>query len=122
MTKTMPQEIEVWYLIPAIRKEIARIFVKEHNLSQKETSNILGVTEAAISQYLKSKRASKLKFSKKEIYQIKKTAEKIMKDKDNVVDYVYKLCNDFRNSGIMCRIHMKHDKSITKGCKACMEN
>ena len=63
MQETMPQEIEVRYILPAIRRELARIFIQEHNLSQKEAANVLGLTEAAISQYLHYKRAKEVVFS-----------------------------------------------------------
>ena len=41
MQETMPQEIEVRYILPAIRRELARVFIEEHKLSQKETAKIL---------------------------------------------------------------------------------
>jgi hypothetical protein len=46
----MPQEIEVWYIIPAIRKELAKRLVQHHEVAQKDVAELLGVTEAAISQ------------------------------------------------------------------------
>ena len=48
----MPQEIEVWYVIPAIRKQLAKALVGEHKLPQKQVADIMGVSSAAISQYL----------------------------------------------------------------------
>ncbi|PJC44447.1 transcriptional regulator, partial [Candidatus Pacearchaeota archaeon CG_4_9_14_0_2_um_filter_39_13] len=30
---TLPQEIEVWYIIPAIRREMAMCFSREHKIS-----------------------------------------------------------------------------------------
>ena len=62
MSKVMPQEIEVWYLIPALRREFTRIFIKDYGLTQKQTADILGITEAAISQYLRLKIANQIKF------------------------------------------------------------
>ena len=41
MSKTMPQEIEVWYLIPAIRREVANVLIAEHKLKQKMIAVIL---------------------------------------------------------------------------------
>src|SRR3989338_7122887 len=76
MQETMPQEIEVRYIIPAIRRELASIFIKEHKLNQKEAAKLLGLTEAAISQYQHSKRAKEVVFSEDIIYEIRKSAEK----------------------------------------------
>ena len=50
----MPQEIEVWYLIPALRRELANIFIKNYNLNQKETAKILGITRATLYEKLKN--------------------------------------------------------------------
>ena len=56
----LPQEIEVWYIIPAIRKALAEQLVKKHKLTLEKTGNILGVSKAAVSQYLSKKRATKI--------------------------------------------------------------
>ena len=58
----LPQEIEVWYMLPAIRKEFALTLIR-HELSQKEVAKLLGVTEAAVSQYKSEKRAHGLEFN-----------------------------------------------------------
>ena len=47
-----PQEIEVWYILPAIRKELV-VVLKESGLTQRKIAGMLKVTEAAISQYSK---------------------------------------------------------------------
>jgi predicted transcriptional regulator len=117
----MPQELEVWYLIPAIRKELAKIFVKEYKLNQKQVSKILGVTESAVSQYLKSKRANELKFSKTELDKVKKTAEKIIKDEKNVSKYLFELTMGLRGMDSLCKLHRKQDKNLSVNCKICMK-
>jgi predicted transcriptional regulator len=55
------QELEVWYLLPAVRKELAKI-MKEKGLTQAKIAKLLGITEAAVSQYIKSKRAKDVHF------------------------------------------------------------
>ncbi len=51
-----PCETIIWKSLPCIRRELAMLLVKEHGLSQKEAASRLGVTEAAVSQYLSGKR------------------------------------------------------------------
>jgi hypothetical protein len=51
-----PCESAVKYKVPAIKAELARK-LKKQGKSQKEIAAILGVTEAAVSQYLSGKRA-----------------------------------------------------------------
>ena len=67
MTKTPiihPQEIEAWFVLPAIRKELA-MAMKQENLEQKKIAKLLGVTEAAVSHYIKNKRGCDLKIDSK---------------------------------------------------------
>lgn len=119
MKKIMPQELDVWYLIPAIRRELAIIFTKEKKLSQKKVATILGLTESAISQYLKSKRAEELKFSAKDKEEIRKTADKMLTDESNSTKYLYELSIKLRSSGCLCNLHRKHDKDVSIYCDIC---
>ena len=38
MQNQMPQEIEVWYTIPALRRELAKSMIEDFKLSQKQVS------------------------------------------------------------------------------------
>jgi len=117
----MPQELEVWYLLPTLRRELVKIFVKDYSLKQKEASQLLGITEAAASQYIKSKRASQLKFTREDIKKVKQTAGKIVKDKIHVMEYIYELCHDLRGSKSICDLHKKYTKNLPKDCCICVE-
>jgi len=121
MRKVMPQEIEVWYLIPALRKEIAFNLTKDENLTQRDAAKILGTTEATISNYLKSKRAKEVKFTPKERAMIKEKTQLILKNPKNIVRYLYELCEKLRGSKTMCDIHRKYEKGIPKDCDICVE-
>ena len=120
MPNIMPQEIEVWYLIPALRRELAKILVKDYGLNQKKSSEILGITESAVSQYLKSIRGSEIKFSKKDLGEIKKSAKSIA-NKGNPMREIYDLCVKLRKSKVICDLHKSRDKSIAKNCDVCFE-
>lgn len=115
----MPQEIEVWYLLPALRREVAKALVEKHKLSQREVAEILGITEAAISQYRNSKRASEVKFSPEEKKLIEKTSERIIKNPELIMNYMYDLSKVFKGSEFLCRLHRKHDAHISKNCQLC---
>ena len=117
--KLMPQELEVWYLLPSLRKEIAKVFVNEYKISQKEVSGIFGMTESAVSQYLKSKRANELKFSKSELEEIKKYANKIIQDKKNYHKYLFELSKKMRGTKSLCDLHKKRDPSLKSDCSLC---
>ncbi|HII17645.1 TPA: transcriptional regulator [Candidatus Woesearchaeota archaeon] len=119
MKYTMPQEVEVWYLIPSLRRELAKMFISVHGLSQKETAGILGITESAISQYLNSKRAKEMRFSAKDITIIKKAAADIVKDRGNIREHLYRLCLQFKGSKALCDVHQEHDPTVPKDCNLC---
>lgn len=122
MLRLMPQEMEVWYLLPSLRKELAKSFINDYNLSQKKAAQILGVTESAISQYFKSKRAKSLKFDKNDILEIKKTALKIIRDEKNARVHFYNLSKKLKGSKSMCEIHHRFDKTLPKECGLCKQN
>lgn len=71
-----PQQIELHYMIPSIRKELA-IAMKESGSSQREIAEKLMVTEPAVSQYFSEKRATTVEFNDKVKNKIKEAAKKI---------------------------------------------
>jgi len=117
--KSMPQEIEVWYLIPGIRRELAKAFLENHNMNQKKISEALEITESAVSQYLKSKRGSEMKFEENELKLIEEAAKRIVNDKVEANKEIYNLCVKFRGSDSLCEFHRSHDSSIEKDCDMC---
>jgi len=119
MQKLMPQEVEVWYLLPSLRRELAKILIKDYSLTQKEVAKIFGLTESAVSQYVKLKRANDLKFSKKELDSIKKYASKINKSPEKYQKYLFQLSLEMRGTESMCKLHKKFDPSLKKGCDLC---
>ena len=119
MVTYLPQEIEVWYLLPAIRKELARKLLTDFTLKQKEVAKILGVTEAAISQYKKDKRASDLTFTEEEKAIISSYAVKIKKSPSNYQQYLYKLSIELHGCQSMCAFHKKIDETVPKNCTLC---
>ncbi|MDX9798891.1 MAG: winged helix-turn-helix transcriptional regulator [Bacteroidales bacterium] len=117
----IPCELIVWYVLPSIRKELARVLVEESHLSQKEVANKLGLTESAISQYLKAKRGDELKFSQEILGEIKVAAEQIANSDDEsmVIGKICSICNVIKNKGALCQLH-KSDDSKLENCNACI--
>ncbi len=120
MENALPQEIDVWYVLPAIRRELAKLFIQHYDLSQKQAAEKLGITEAAISQYVNDKRAHELKFNHKEIEKIKGTAELFMKDEKNKMAHLSRLLYSLRGCDSICGLHRKFDKCIPESCDVCM--
>ncbi|MEK6983763.1 MAG: hypothetical protein AABX33_04275 [Nanoarchaeota archaeon] len=123
MQETMPQEIEVRYILPAIRRELSRVFIQEHKLSQKEAAEILGLTESAVSQYQHSKRAKWVVFSDAVVLEVRKSADKLLADKRNkqrLVAEIYRISNLTRVRQILCDIHRAQSKEL-ENCNICFE-
>ncbi len=102
MQKGMPQEIDVWYVLPAIRKELAESLIKQ-GLNQSEIAIKLGVTKAAISQYLSNKRACGIKFGLVIKDQINHSAKQIMKG-SSVMKEIFEIEKLIRRRKIYCSL------------------
>ena len=123
MQETMPQEIEVRYILPAIRRELARIFVEEHKSSQKDAAKLLGLTEAAISQYQHSKRAKEVMFSDNVIDEVRESAKRILADKNSkqrVIAEMYRVTNLTNVKQILCDLHRAQSKDLAN-CNICFD-
>ena len=96
-----PCENIVWNGLPILRKEIARVMIKDFNLNEKETAKMLGISAAAVSQYLSGKRGKIDIIDKNLLNEIKISTEKIIKEGDVAfITEVCRLCNIFRSKGI----------------------
>lgn len=120
MKEQMPQEIEVWDIIPAIRREFAKIMIKEHKLNQRETARLLRLTEPAVSQYVKSKRAKDIVFGKRVISEMKKSAKHIIRDSSSLVTEMQKICNLHEIKVMVCSIHRRRS-TVPKNCCVCLK-
>lgn len=113
-----PQEIDVWYILPAIRREIALALVKK-GLKQREIARKLGMTEAAVSQYLKNKRAKSVELPIGIRKDIRKAADNLAKGDDCHRYEVQALLNTIRASGFLCKVHRKYDQ-VPACCNVCL--
>lgn len=118
----MPQEIEVRYILPAIRREMAKTFIKEHKLSQKEAAALLGLTEAAVSQYQHSKRAKEVVFSDAIVNEIRISADRILADrtKQRLIAEMYRISNLTTVKHILCDLHRAQSKDLAS-CNICFD-
>lgn len=113
-----PQEVEVFYLLPAIRRELA-ISLKEAGHGQKQIAAMLGVTDAAISQYVSGKRGAEAlspTFNK-----LIKQAAADVKDGRSAYAVTQQLMQQASDSGLLCEMHMRLDPSVPQKCNVCFE-
>ena len=107
-----PCEYIVWNGLPIIRRELAACMIHEFGLNQKETAKRLGITPAAVCQYMGNKRGKIRIVDKKILKEIKISAEKIMKEGEKVV--VEETCR-------ICRL-LSHNGEFMIGCEYCKTN
>ena len=148
-TWMMPQEVEVWYVLPAIRRELAKVLktkvvqwpdvdgeMKDHKITQKEIARMLGVTEPAITQYLLRKkgqrsRGDQVDLPNEILKEIDKSADSmieeyekaLMRDDEDIFQVMTKEINRIikvmRDAGVMCDIHREFCAHTEDPCDAC---
>lgn len=112
----LPQEIEVWYIIPAIRKEIATCLISDFSYSYDQVGTSLSISKAAVSQYVKNKRASKVKLPKLAKNEIMKSCKRISSNKTNANYEITAILELIRKKKLPCEVCEK-DQGILKDCK-----
>lgn len=103
MALVFPCEIIGWQVLPAVRREIAKYMIDEKKMTRKEVAKKLGITEAAICQYLKAKRGGSHKFNGHDLKKIKEMAEIVTKSGKR-----------FENLCVVCREFDAADDALAK--------
>jgi predicted transcriptional regulator len=108
----IPCELIVWYVLPSIRRELARELVEKHKLTQAEVARRFGVTDAAISQYLKSKRGTNKELENSGKYEefkaeVAKAAQRII-DGSDIVTETCRVCEMVKRSGMLVKVYEIH--------------
>lgn len=118
----LPQEIQVWYVLPALRRELAVALIRKHGMQQKKVASIMGLSGGAVSQYLSSKRGTSVKFPGDVIKEIKVSAKRISEDSSAAMDELIRLSGLGKVKETICRLHMDKDSSVSKGCDMCFRH
>ena len=124
----MPAEIESKTLIPALRAILARKLSHDHKIREDEISKMLGVTQAAVSNYIRGVRGDKhliykLLADDRVSDMINKLSNKMASDvayTPSSLSMFIGLCNYVKSSLLICEIHHKLESDIDeKVCKEC---
>lgn len=112
----MPQEIEVYYIIPAIRREMA-LALKALGRKQKDIADVLCVKESTISQYFSGKRAGDVLLNDAVISAVKGAVGRI-RDRASFVGEVQRIVGIVKAQKLMCSIHIQKG-GMPKACNVC---
>jgi len=112
----LPQEIEVWYIIPAIRKELARQLVSEYKVSYEKVGMSLGISKAAVSQYLSNKRANKVCLNARTKKEIKKSARALYENPKAGLREIERILKFMKDTKCSCEVCKKYNKGVLDYC------
>lgn len=124
----LPAEIETKTLIPALRAMLAKRLIEEHGIREEEVSKLLGVTQAAISNYIRGTRGDPILITK--LLAVKEVAEMVDDICSNLASNMaytpaslskfIGLCNYIKSSLLICDIHHNLETNIDEAvCKEC---
>jgi uncharacterized protein len=107
MTKLLqPQEIEVYYIIPSLKRELAKC-MSARGERQGKIAKLLLVEKATVSQYLSGKRGAEVEFDENFSEEIYKSARQIS-DKMSFIRETQRLLQIARDNMTVCKVHKKY--------------
>jgi len=100
--KRTPCEYVLWNGLPLIRKELAESLITNFGLSQKEAAEKLGLTPAAVCQYLSHKRGNKTIEDDELIQEIRLAAQRILNQTDDdIIEETCRICRILMAKGFI---------------------
>ena len=124
----LPVEIETKTLIPALRAILAKKLAQEHKIREDEISKMLGVTQAAVSNYIRGTRGDPKLIAKlvevKEVSEMINEISSILSSQQAYtpasLSKFIGLCNYIKSSLLICDIHKTLETNIDDAlCKQC---
>ena len=124
----LPAEIESKSLIPALRAILAKDLANKYHIREDEISKMLGVTQAAVSNYIRGTRGDpklieKLLEDKQVTDMLNDISDSLSTDKAYTPSNLSKfigLCNYIKSSLLICDIHHNLESNIDDEiCKEC---
>jgi len=116
----VPCELMVLHVLPRIRALVAEELVNVRGVSQVRVARILGITQPAVSQYLRKARSKSIKALEddpvisRELSRIAKTAA----DGGDISTKMCGLCRKLRKSMALCSLH-KSVATVPRSCSFC---
>ncbi len=124
----LPAEIESKTMIPALRAILAKKLAGQHKIRDDDISKILGVTQAAVSNYIRGTRGDpklilQLSSQKQIVEMIDEISENLASNKAYTPASLSKfigICNYIKTSLLICDIHHNLESDIDEAiCKEC---
>ena len=108
----LPSEIEARSLIPAVRSLLAKKLTTEHGLKEELVAKVLGVTQAAVSNYVRGTRGDTH-------LMLRLSATNKLYTPGTMAKFV-ELCIYMRSTFIICDVHHSMESEIDEQiCEEC---
>ena len=105
-------------------KEIIRLMLSREGMKQKDISEILDITQPAVSQYISDKRGHGVKFNEEIQLLIREFAEDLYEKRateKDIIPRTCQICKMVKTEDIMCQLHKEKD-NIPLNCSACLSD
>jgi len=123
---SMPCEVAVKSLVPAIRALMAKELTQTHKLKQDEAARLLGITQAAVSKYTRQVRGKALNIEKiREARSMTTDTTKLLAEgqisQPELIIRFCSICRVVRQTGAMCQLCKRSYPSLAlEQCRVCM--
>jgi len=121
----LPCEVAVKSVIPAIRAYVAQELTQTHKMKQNDVANLLGITQTAVSKYIRHVRGRVIRIDKtKEIQtMMNEIASKIANEKisgPKLIPRFCEVCQAVRRKGLMCELCRRSEPTLDiNACNIC---
>ncbi len=104
----LPCEVGVKTVLPAVKAVMARSIVEKHGLNEKQTANLLGLSQSAVSRYVGRERGNLLPLegTSEILALIDEMVTFLIKDPQNktkILELFCQTCQSIREKGLMCQ-------------------
>jgi len=103
----LPCEVGVKTVLPAVKAIMARSIIEKHGLNEKQTANILGLSQSAVSRYVGRERGNQLSLdnSHEVLALIDRMVTNLLQKPNNkaeILKLFCQTCQAIREQGLMC--------------------
>jgi len=120
----LPSEVEAKTIIPALRSLIAKKLINTYHLPQRKVAEMLGITQAAVSNYIREVRG--IGVSLEDSAEAQKLVDEIVRsilagvDQVTLMKKFHEAVTTIKAKRLMCDLHQKLEPSLDiQSCHIC---